>query len=361
MTYDAGNKIKILVVDDSAFMRKVITDMLNSVDSIQVIDTARNGAEGIEKAKRLKPDIITLDVEMPIMDGLTALKELMELRPVPKVIMLSSLTYEGAEATMKALDLGALDFVTKPTSSIVNFKVEAIREELVKKITDLAMSKQKSLVANKIFTEPKSISKPKTPVEAGKNQLKYIIAIGTSTGGPRALQEVVPYLPQDIPAAVVIVQHMPPGFTKSLAARLDNLSKINVKEAEDGDILKAGWAYLAPGDFHMLINSSPLEGYRISINQDPPVTGHRPSVNAMMESVADCGHNNLIAVMMTGMGSDGSEGILKIKKKGGKTIAQNEETCVVYGMPKSAVNIGAIDKIVPLNEISKEIIKFMGV
>ena len=192
--------------------------------------------------------------------------------------------------------------------------------------------------------------------------IKYIIVIGTSTGGPRALQDVVPLFPREIPAAILIVQHMPSGFTKSLAERLDSLSFIKVKEAQDGDVLKAGHAYLAPGDFHMVLNKYRVEGYKIGLNKNPPVMNHRPSVNVMMNSVAKVVNNkDVIAIIMTGMGSDGSEGILKIKKNGGKTIAQNEDTCIVYGMPKSAVEVGAIDKIVPLQEITKEVLKFMGV
>ncbi|MDD4503666.1 MAG: CheB methylesterase domain-containing protein, partial [Clostridiaceae bacterium] len=191
--------------------------------------------------------------------------------------------------------------------------------------------------------------------------LKYIVVIGTSTGGPKALQEVLTKLPEDIPAAVLVVQHMPPGFTKSLSERLDSLSQINIKEAEEGDVLKPGWAYIAPGDYHMLINNYGNYEYRISINRESPVTGHRPSVNVMMKSVAESGHKNIIAVMMTGMGNDGSEGILKIKETGGITIAQDESTSVVYGMPKSAVNIGAIDIITPLENIASEILKNMGV
>lgn len=192
--------------------------------------------------------------------------------------------------------------------------------------------------------------------------IKYIIVIGTSTGGPRALQDVIPLFPREIPAAILIVQHMPSGFTKSLAERLDSLSFIKVKEAQEGDVLKAGHAYLAPGDFHMVLNKYRLEGYKIGLNKNPPVLGHRPSVNVMMNSVAKVVTNkDVIAIIMTGMGIDGSEGILKIKKNGGKTIAQSEDTCIVYGMPKSAVEAGAIDKIVPLQEITKEALKFMGV
>jgi two-component system, chemotaxis family, protein-glutamate methylesterase/glutaminase len=351
-------KIKVLVVDDSAFMRKVISDILSSDDCIQVVGTAKNGKEGIEKAQLLKPHVITLDVEMPILDGIKALEELLKLNPVPKVIMLSSLTNNGGEATMKALEAGAIDFVLKPTASIVHFNIDDIKEDLIRKVKGAVTSNITSYTEHgkapmRKKTEPKHSNQ-------FQSDLKYIIAVGTSTGGPRALQEVIPYLPANLPAAVLIVQHMPPGFTKSLALRLDGLSEINVKEAENGDVLKPGWAYLAPGDYHLAINKSSRE-LIISINQESPMTGHRPSVNYMMNSVADCGHKNVIAVMMTGMGSDGSIGIAKIKAVGGKTIAQNEETCVVYGMPKSAVATGAIDKIVPLGEIAKEIIKFTGV
>jgi two-component system chemotaxis response regulator CheB len=355
---NSQQKIKVLVVDDSAFMRKVISDILSSDDYIEVIGTARNGKDGIEKAQLLKPHVITLDVEMPVMDGITALEKLLELNPAPKVIMLSSLTNNGGDATMKALEAGAIDFVSKPTSSLVHFKIEDIKEDLINKVKSAITSNLLRYTEHtgspiRVKAEPKQI----TPFQG---DLKYIISIGTSTGGPRALQEVIPYLPTNIPAAVLIVQHMPPGFTKSLALRLDGLSEINVKEAENGDVLKPGWAYLAPGDYHLSVNKASRD-YIININQDMPMTGHRPSVNYMMNSVADCGHKNLIAVMMTGMGSDGSVGIAKIKAAGGKTIAQNEATCVVYGMPKSAVATGAIDKIVALNDIAKEIIKFTGV
>ena len=354
-------KIRVLVIDDSAFMRRIISDMLKSDGNIEVADTARNGREGLEKAIALKPDIITLDVEMPVMNGLETLAELMKLKPVPKVIMLSSLTYEGGEATIKALELGALDFVAKPTTSILNFDAEHIRDELNKKINSIGRSSGVYIPQLQIIEKLPIIKKTNAVSISSKGNLKYIVAIGTSTGGPRALQEVLTKLPADIPAAVVVVQHMPPGFTKSLSARLDSLSQINVKEAEEGDVLKPGWAYIAPGDYHMVVNKPRNDEYKISINKESPVTGHRPSVNVMMKSVAECGHKNVIAVMMTGMGNDGSEGILQIKKTGGKTIAQDESTCVVYGMPKSAVNIGAIDTIAPLHSITTEILKNMGV
>lgn len=355
-------KIKVLVVDDSAFMRKVISDMLSNDELIEVVGTAKNGKDGIEKAQLLKPHIITLDVEMPIMDGITALETLLTLNPTPKVIMLSSLTNNGGEATIKALEAGAVDFVPKPSGSIIHFNVDDIKTDLIRKIRSAHKSNIQHQRVNNTVALPSgtTINNPIKSKTQSNINIKHIIAIGTSTGGPKALQDVIPLLPADLPAAVLIVQHMPPGFTKSLAVRMDGLSQINVKEAEDGDILKPGWAYLAPGDYQMFITKSTGE-YCIGLNQDPPMTGHRPSVNYMMNSVAACGHKSLIAVMMTGMGSDGSEGILKIKNQGGKTIAQNEETCVVYGMPKSAVNAGAIDRIVPLNEIAKEIVKLAGV
>lgn len=361
MFTDGNDRIKVLIIDDSAFMRKVITDMLNSDENIQVIATARNGQEGLLKAEKLKPDIITLDVEMPVMNGLETLNELMKLRPVPKVIMVSSMTYEGGEATIKALESGAVDFVAKPNNAALYFSIDNIKHELISKIKSIGRSKYINLPEVKQHKAIHDLtSTSRTSLKPADN-LKHIIVIGTSTGGPRALQEVLPYLPADIPAAVLVVQHMPPGFTKSLAARLDALSKINVKEAEEGDKLKAGWAYIAPGDYHMVLKSASMGNYIININKDSPVSGHRPSVNKTMSSVAELGHGSVIAVIMTGMGSDGSEGMLKIKKAGGKTIAQDESTCVVYGMPKAAVNIGAVDTIVPLNNITKEIIKIMGV
>lgn len=357
----SNKKIRVLVIDDSAFMRRIISDMLKSDENITVVGTARNGRDGLEKAKALEPDIITLDVEMPVMNGLETLTELMKLRPVPKVIMLSSLTYEGGEATIKALELGALDFVPKPTASILNFDAEHIKEDLIKKINSIGVSAGIYYPSIQAAARLPLASKSKAYESSSKVGLKHIVAIGTSTGGPRALQEVLTKLPHDLPAAVLVVQHMPPGFTKSLSTRLDSLSEINVKEAEEGDVLKPGWAYIAPGDYHMIVNKTRNDEYSISINKESPVTGHRPSVNVMMKSVAECGHKSIIAVMMTGMGNDGSEGILKIKEAGGKTIAQDEGTCVVYGMPKAAVNIGAIDTITALNNISAEILKNMGV
>ncbi|HOR85149.1 MAG TPA: chemotaxis response regulator protein-glutamate methylesterase [Bacillota bacterium] len=354
-------RIKVLIIDDSAFMRVFISDILKDDADIKIVGTARNGKDGLEKTAELKPDIVVMDIEMPVMNGLEALAEIMKLKPAPKVIMLSSMTYEGGEATIKALALGALDFIAKPAGSADKNDIEYIKDELINRIKSISKSKGSCRIAIQA-EESVATTGDKTGYRSDSNLCpKYIIAIGTSTGGPKALQEVLTKLPGDVPAAVLVVQHMPPGFTKLLSERLNSVSHICVKEAEDGEMLKQGWAYIAPGDCHMLINNCGNEEYRILINKEPAVTGHRPSVNVMMKSVAESGHKNIIAVMMTGMGRDGSDGMLKIKEAGGKTIAQDESTSIVYGMPKSAINIGAIDIIVPLHNITKEILKNMGV
>lgn len=359
-------KIKVLVVDDSAFMRKVVTDMVNSSDRLQVLDTAKNGREAVEKAKLLKPDVITLDVEMPIMDGLTALELIMKECPVP-VLMLSSLTHEGAEATIRSLELGAVDFIPKPTS-ILKVNTEDMRLELVEKIIMASKARIRSTKAP-IASVSRPVSKPVTSIPreranmpfSGGGRLDKIIAIGTSTGGPRALQSVIPLIPKNINAAIVIVQHMPPGFTKSLAERMDTLSEVSVKEAEDGDVLKAGCCYIAPGSYHLRLEKVGAD-FKIRLGQDAQVSGHRPSVDAMMYSIANMNVQNIIGVIMTGMGADGAKGLAEVKKKNkGIIIAQDEESCVVYGMPKSTVELGVVDRIVPLTEIVNEIMKAMEV
>lgn len=354
-----NNKIKVLIADDSALMRKLLTDILTAEEIIDVVGTAKNGRECIDKAILLHPDIITLDIEMPVLDGLSALQELVNIKPSPIVIMLSSLTTKGAETTIKALELGAVDFITKPKGAFLQNNIDTLKTDLITKIIDLSESKY--------IYKPSSVIAPRSPRQAyektqpiSKN-IKYFVGIGTSTGGPRALQDVTTQLPQNFPGAVFIVQHMPPGFTKSLADRLDSISEIRVKEAENGEVINAGYVYIAPGDYHMEIVPTGYDEYKILTNQKPQVSGHRPSVNVMMESLSRLEKENILAVIMTGMGSDGTEGIVKIKKAGGKTIAQNEETCVVYGMPKSAVAAGAIDVIVPLKDIAKQILRFTEV
>lgn len=348
-------KISVLVVDDSAFMRRVITDIIESEPQLKVVDTAKNGKEAIEKIRTIGPDVVTMDVEMPVMDGITALKEIMKEKPVP-VLMLSSLTQEGADATVKALELGAVDFITKPTS-IFKMNTEDMKTHLVDKIRIAAKAKLQSPA---ISTSVRQKSTLVQTMSQGGFGLKKIVAIGTSTGGPRALQEVLPYLPQNLPASILVVQHMPPGFTKSLADRLNNISQIHVKEAEEDDVLLPGHAYIAPGDYHLKVVKIG-SNYRIRLTKEDPVSGHRPSVDMMMDSLAQLQVSNVMGVIMTGMGSDGARGMKNLKNQNAYNIAQNEETCVVYGMPKSAVNLGCIDEIIPLQEIADKITKVVGV
>ncbi len=354
-------KIKVLVVDDSAFMRKVIADMISSDHGMEVVGVAKNGEEALEMIISRKPDVVTMDVEMPKMDGLTALKQIMEVSPMP-VIMLSSLTTKGAGETLKALDYGAFDFITKPTS-LIKVSTPEVREELLSKIK--IASRTKVHKPNTVYSRPNPI--PTATKEAykstgsqGKTKFKKMIAIGTSTGGPRALQDVIPFIPRDIDAGILIVQHMPPGFTKSLADRLDSMSQIHVKEAEDGDIMQAGVAYLAPGDSHIKVTKQAGQ-FVIKLDNGERVSGHKPSVDAMMYSIASLNDKNVIGVILTGMGADGADGMSKVKANHGFIIAQDEESCVVFGMPKSTIKLGVVDKVVSLTNIANEIVKAMEV
>ena len=352
-------KVKILVADDSALIRNILVDILKNEEFIDTISIARNGKECIDKALILQPDIITLDIEMPIMDGISALEELIKIKPSPIVIMLSSFTTKGAETTIKALELGATDFITKPKGIFFQQNINTLKTELITKIKDLSGSKYK-YKQNNTITFPIYNQARRESLPDFKN-IKYLVGIGTSTGGPRALQDVITKLPENLPGAVFIVQHMPPVFTKSLADRLNGISNIRVKEAENGENVKAGYVYIAPGDYHMEIIHEDKEGYKIITSQKPLVNGHRPSVDVMMDSLSKLKNERIIAVIMTGMGSDGADGIKKIKNVGGMTIAQSEETCVVYGMPKAAVATNAIDVILPLEDITKQILRYMGV
>lgn len=350
--------IRVLVVDDSAFMRKVISDIVNQDPHLEVVGTARDGQDALQKIQGLKPDVVTMDVEMPRMDGLAALEQLMKTNPV-LVIMISSLTKQGAELTFKALQLGAVDFIAKPSGQI-SLDIDKVRDEIINKIKIAAGTKQK--LAKFKYQE---VVKPARPVIRKKldtsSELQNLILIGTSTGGPKALHEVIPRLPADTNAGILIVQHMPPGFTRSLAERLDSMSQIVVKEAEHGDRIVPGCAYIAPGDYHLTVNRPANGRYELFINltKDPPQGGHRPSVDIMLESVAQHFWANMVCVIMTGMGHDGSRGVKMIKERGGKVIAEHQSTCIVYGMPKAAVETGCVDKVVMLQDISREIIRFL--
>lgn len=337
--------IRVLVVDDSALMRKMIGDMVQESPGLELAGSAKNGLEALEQAEKLKPDVITLDIEMPVMDGLKALAKLMEQNPTP-VIILSAHAKQGAEPTLLALELGAVDFITKPSGSI-SLDIAQIRQQLVERIRTAAtvdLSKLKS----RRQTKPIRISRAEA---SGQPRL---VAIGSSTGGTRALSEILPRLPQEVNAAYMLVQHMPLGFTKSLAERLNARCQIMVREAEAGDAIEKGLALLAPAGWHMKLAS---DGRRVELSKEPPRHGVRPSVDVMMESLAQNCSLPMVAVILTGMGHDGARGLQSIKRRGGCTIAEDRSTCVVYGMPRAAVETGAVDQVLPLDEIPQAIVK----
>ena len=346
--------IKVLIVDDSAFMRNALTRMLSSDPEIKIVGTAKDGLEAIEKVAILKPDIITMDVEMPRMDGMTALKQIMEKNPLP-VIMVSSLTIEGAKVTLDALDLGAVDFIPKNLSEL-SINIVKIKEILIDKIKQI--TKKVALKKHlRNITEHKPIEAPRSmPTRTTGERRLAIISIGTSTGGPMALQEIIPKLPKDFPVPILIAQHMPPNFTKPFAERLNQLSQITVKEAEEGEPLKPGVALLAPGRGNMrAVRVKGIETI-VSISENKQEFIYIPSVDALMASVAEYFPGRALGVILTGMGNDGLRGLTALKKTGGRIFAQNEETCVVYGMPKAVVEAGIADKVLPLEEMAGEII-----
>lgn len=373
-------KTKLLVVDDSAFMRKLISDFFSDHLHIEVIGAARNGKDAIKKIEQLKPDVVTMDVEMPEMNGMEALKEIMQKYPLP-VIMLSSTTKRGAENTLMAMEYGAVDFVAKPSGSI-SLDLHKIKDELVRKVEEaskVTVSKlkktfRKSTVASQAIRHPfdkeesklRSLTKPTVNIDVPNKKTEWsktskkIILIGTSTGGPRALQEVITKIPANVGAPILIVQHMPAGFTKSLAARLDQLSEIHVKEAEQGDLLQKGTAYIAPGGYHLKLRKIGSSFAVVLDDQEPPRAGHRPSVDVMFEDVSQYSEFDKIAVIMTGMGYDGSKGLVSLKKTGNVTaIAESAETCIVYGMPKAAVETQLVDEVADVDDIARTIMKYM--
>ncbi len=335
--------IRILVVDDSAFMRQFLSDMLNESDDLQVTATAKNGYEALDKVREYRPDVITLDVAMPGMDGLHTLKRIMNDFPTP-VVMVSAYTQKGAEATIESLESGAVDFVAKPDGP-VSLNIHKIKEELVSKIRIAVKIELEHLIKEK----PKEIKKALlSKVKRGK-----IVAIGSSTGGPKALSTILPALPKNLPAGVVVVQHISADFTAPFASRLNSICGLEIKEASEDDTVNDGEVLIAPGGIHLKI--SPQR--KVVLTEDPPRHGVRPSVDTMMESIAEVYGENSIGVILTGMGKDGSVGMKRIKEVGGKTIAEDRSTCVVFGMPNAAISTGCVDKVVKLTEIPKEVIK----
>ncbi|WP_281658001.1 chemotaxis response regulator protein-glutamate methylesterase [Halobacillus sp. Cin3] len=340
-------EIKVLVVDDSAFMRRVLSDMLQRDQRIKVVGAARNGRDCLQKLKQVQPDVITMDVEMPVMDGLSTLEWIMKETPLP-VVMVSSLTKDGAESTLKAMELGAVDFIPKPSGAI-SLDMEKVEAEVIKKVKGAAEARVRTMPWSHPVENPPSVS-----FQKGKK--KRVVAIGTSTGGPRALQKVLAALPEQLPAPLLVVQHMPPGFTKTLADRLDKLSSITVKEGEDEEELKNGVAYIAPGGTHMTVVQKG-EGLFLELNVQAPVNGHRPSVNTLFQSLAAVQGWMVTAVVMTGMGTDGLEGMIKLRSSCPTyTIAESEQSCVVYGMPKAVVKSGLADEVTDVSNISAAIV-----
>jgi len=343
-------KISILLVEDSILMQKVISDIFSNEPDFEVIDKAYNGKEALEKIPKLKPDVITLDVNLPDMDGLTVLKEVMSKFPT-RVVMLSAYTQKGAEITMKSLELGALDFIPKPSGEIsldlYNFKDEILSK--IKLVASIDMDKYLSTFRGISVVEEALV-------------IKNIVVIAASTGGPKAIVEIMQKIPSDFFASFLIIQHMPSGFTKTFAERISWYSKIKTKEAEDGDLVLRGAGYVAPAGFHMVLERVFLDNrdrFRIRLDETPLVNYVRPSADVTMNSVAELFGKNTIGIVLTGMGKDGLEGSRKIKEKGGFIIAQDRETSVVYGMSRSVAEAGLADKVVKLSQIPEEIIKML--
>lgn len=337
--------VRVLIVDDSAYMRFTLSKYLSEAPDLMVVGTARDGQEALELIPKLQPDVVTLDVEMPRLDGLSTLREIMAHWPRP-VVMLSSLTTEGARETIQALTWGAVDFIAKPTAKA---NVGAIMNETVAKVRAAAQARVWPR-PNLLMPRPAKEGSQARSVRSLRPQDKVVV-IGASTGGPGALSTVVADLPADLPAALLIVQHMPMGFTRSLAERLNSISPLAIKEAEPGDAPEVGRGLLAPGGFHMTLDP---QG-RIALNQNPAVHGVRPALDVTMAAVAQRYGPAAVGVVLTGMGRDGTNGALLIRSAGGQVIAEAESTCVVWGMPRSVAEAGAADLIVPLPEVAAAI------
>ena len=335
-------RIRVLVVDDSALMRKLIPQMLVADDSIEVVGTAMDGIFVLKKIEELRPHVVTLDLEMPAMNGIDTLKEIMRRQPVP-VIVFSSHSTEGATVTLKALGLGAFDFVTKPKDASAHMAETA--KELISKVKAASESKLKPWVLP--GTRPKIEKREAVP---GVSPNK-VVAIGISTGGPQALEYLLPQFPADFPGTILVVQHMPDGFTNMFARRLDELCGLRVKEAQSGDLLQGGRVLICPGSRHLKVKRLPLGDIAV-LSDEPRVNGHRPSADILFRSVAEEFRTHAVGVLMTGMGDDGAEGLGALKKEGAMTIAQSEDSCVVYGMPKAGIERGYAVRVVALDVMS---------
>jgi len=341
-------KIKVLIVDDSAIVRKIFSEELAKYPDIEIVGAAPDPFVARDKIISLKPDVITLDVEMPRMDGLTFLRKLMKYYPLPTIIV-SSLTQKGGKLTLEALDIGAVDVIAKPGGS---YSVGDMSAQLAEKIRAAARAR-----VFRSSSRQESVSNPVEAPRALAQTTNKIIAIGASTGGTEALKTVLTKLPHNSPG-VVIVQHMPANFTTAFAERLNSLCQISVKEAKDNDSVIPGTALLAPGNYHMILRRSGAR-YYVEIKTGPMIHHQRPAVDILFKSTARFAGANAIGVILTGMGADGAEGLKEMKDAGAGTIAQDEKTCVVFGMPKEAIKLGAVDRILPLDHIAAEILRMV--
>ena len=349
-------KKNILVVDDSALMRRIICDIINSDENFQATDFCRDGLEAYERLKVKSYDGVVLDVNMPRMDGLQLLDRLQKEGIKARVVMVSTLTTKDAEVTILAMERGAIDFVTKP-NNVIEAKGEEFKKQLLSVLSAV-------YATQRYVSTPLVSKKPAAPVPhiKPKRTDRKLVALACSTGGPKALQSVIPYLPKNLDAPVVLVQHMPAGFTKSMADRLNELSEVSVKEAQEGDILEKGHVYVAPGGMHMEVVKMRDGTHKIKLNDMPPIGGLRPCANIMYDSLSKTDYDEIICAVLTGMGADGTNGILSLNRtKPIHVIAQNAQTCVVYGMPRAIVEAGMVDEIVPLEQVAKTITKNVGV
>ena len=340
--------VNVLVVDDSAFMRKVLSEILNSDKEINVVGTAINGEDALDKISKLNPDVITMDINMPKLDGISTLKRIMSENPKP-VIMVSAQDPKDSKNAIDALEIGAIDFVVKPSGEI-SLNMKDLQDEVIEKVKAAA----KAIL--------QKVEKKEVMHRSFAGAVKKIIAIGSSTGGPQTLEQIIPTLPKNIPACVIVVQHMPPLFTKSLAERFARISEVPVVEAKDGDEVKEGIVYIAPGDYHLevkriFIGETPKDV--IKLNQKPKELGVRPNVNVMMRSIAEIYKEKVVGIVLTGMGSDGTDGAMAIKKNGGTVLVQDKDSSIIYGMPKSVFESGYYDEVVELSKIPVALVQLL--
>lgn len=338
---------RVLIADDSALTRTILSKILNDDPEITVIGTAMNGRFAVDKAKSLRPDLIIMDVEMPELDGLQAVKEILKERDVP-IIMFSGANAQHSQKVVEAMEIGAADFVVKTSS------LDEVASELIRRI--------KTLAAVQIKSMPLAVNKIKSTTHRFTSSVKKLVIIAASTGGPQTLEYFLKELPKNTPVPIVVVQHMPPLFTKSFAERLNTICDLEVREAVEGDVPKKGLVLIAPGDFHLeLVPTDNESGCRVTLNQQPPELGVRPAANHLFRTAAEIYKENLIAIVFTGMGSDGTDGARKIKEFNGSVIAESEKSCVIYGMPKEVINAGLADAVVDLEKMATSLLQLIDV